>query len=497
VGRRHWIRAAIFTLIFFLPAVLNRGAIHFADLGPYHLGGEMIVRTLTGVLAPAAETEAAVLSGEAASGASASEPAAEPAKSAVKGVRSPYFSLFAYVLSAGAPRFLLLAFTQAAVVGFLFAAAMRTFSIPLYLAVAAGLLSSAGSIASVAGPDIWAGVLILSWALLLLSDGKLAPGIRTGLAGLITMAVLFHASHLLLGIGLAAGTLGLLVLFPRSFGAAALVPAGIAVAAAVAGIVVTVAGGLFAFEEPSIAPKQYPIVLARALADGPAHDYLTEVCPEAGYVVCELYGDDIPDDVGEFLWGERGVARIATPEQLDRLRSEEGAIIAASMRRDPVEQLFETAENITDQALRFSLKGTEFGLYQVAENGGGVRTEGARNRGALVSIYTKASTAVVWFSLAAGVLALAAAKPGESRRRAFLLAAVIAGGLAANAVICGALSAPVHRYQVRVIWLVPLGAAAVWSLTMTNGQLIRATRRLEQRFKQHRAKGLAPGDTAR
>jgi hypothetical protein len=39
---------------------------------------------------------------------------------------------------------------------------------------------------------------------------------------------------------------------------------------------------------------------------------------------------------------------------------------------------------------------------------------------------------------------------------------VVVVGLAANATIFGGLSAPVDRYQMRVIWIVPMIAALFW-----------------------------------
>lgn len=408
MGARDLLKALVFTLIFFLPAVLNRGAIDFEDLGPYHAGGELIVETVAKALTQHTDSqEAAVAAGD------VSMESVTSADDRVKGVRSPYYSIFAYTLSFAAPRFFMLALVQAAVLGFLFSVAAQTYRIPMVVGGGVALLTSAGSVASVAGPDIWAGILILSWALLVVPSSTLSAKVRTGLAVMVMLAVLFHASHLLLALALTVGTLGLLAVFPKSFGKAQRLGTGIAVGASSAAVFVTVLGGLLAFEEPSIAPKQYPIVLARALADGPAHDYLSEACPEAAYVVCDLYGEDIPDDVGEFLWGERGVSRIATAEQLDQLRREEGKIIAASLRQDPIQQLMETAENIFDQAMRFSLRGTKFGMYPVAEPRSGVRSVGSRNNGGLVRFFVSLSSAVVWLSLPVTALAFLASPDGQ------------------------------------------------------------------------------------
>ncbi|MCQ8186321.1 hypothetical protein [Parvularcula maris] len=467
---RDWIKTAVFTLIFLLPAMLNRGAIHFSDLGPYHRGGEMIVTTFAGIVtspkdAPSSEVQSPASGEPDPSPERDAAAAGEGAASNIKGVRSPYYSLFAYTLSSAAPRLWLLAGAQAAILGFVFAVTARTYSIPMTLAAGAAALSSAGPVASVAGPDIWAGILILAWALLTVPGKTIVPWVRTSLAVLLIASVLFHASHLLLAIGLGVGSVMLLLLVPGWFRSEQRKGLGVAIGGSCAAIAVTVLGGLVAFEEPSIAPKQYPIVLARALADGPAHDYLTEACPDADYVVCELYGEDIPDDVGEFLWGERGVSRIATPEQLGRLRREEGAIIAAAMRRDPLEQIGETFENVVDQSLRFSLKGTEFGLFHRVEPSGELVTDGERNWGEALRRFIALSSGVVWFALGAAGLALVLSGRAEGRSRALLLAAIILGGIAANAIICGALSAPVHRYGARVIWLVPLGAAAIIALT--------------------------------
>ena len=59
----------------------------------------------------------------------------------------------------------------------------------------------------------------------------------------------------------------------------------------------------------------------------------------------------------------------------------------------------------------------------------------------------------------ASALAAGAALAARRRDRAWVgFAALVVTALVANAFVTGALSGPYHRYQSRVIWLVPLSA---------------------------------------
>ena len=79
-----------------------------------------------------------------------------------------------------------------------------------------------------------------------------------------------------------------------------------------------------AFGEWSLAPKRYPIGLARSISDGPGYWYLRDHCATEHFAICEIYGTNPPRKVNDFLWGPNGVRYRATPEQMERIRAEEG-----------------------------------------------------------------------------------------------------------------------------------------------------------------------------
>ena len=76
---------------------------------------------------------------------------------------------------------------------------------------------------------------------------------------------------------------------------------------------------LVGFGQASVAPKRYPISLARSIADGPGLWHLQAKCGDYRYAVCEVFPNAIPTNPGDFLWGENGVRYRATPAQMERI----------------------------------------------------------------------------------------------------------------------------------------------------------------------------------
>ena len=94
-----------------------------------------------------------------------------------------------------------------------------------------------------------------------------------------------------------------------------------------------------AFGQASLAPKRYPIQLARSVEDGPGAWYLRDHCATERYAICEVFGPNPPRDVGEFLWSRNGVRYRATAEQMERIRAEESIIVRRAAMAYPGFQL--------------------------------------------------------------------------------------------------------------------------------------------------------------
>ena len=347
---------------------------------------------------------------------------------------------------------------------------------PLRASVAA--LATAGATtlpfyASQIMADVTAGWLILIACLVALRP---AMGGWT-IVALLTLAfvsIASHYSHVPLGMALMPA-LGLLLLVRRRWGLAVAVQLPLVLAMGL-----NVAVGKLTTGGVSLAPARLPILLARTLADGPGVEYLEEACPEAGWTLCEVY-DEFPTSVRDTLWGPDSIANRATVEQRRAIAREEVPVVLAVLRARPVEQGAALARNAVAQLGMIGmrdLRRTEITIEGHRE----VEVELERlPRGADVLVLER----VQWGAVALGLLGLAVAlwRGGPGVRPAIALLAL---GLAANAVVCGGLSAPADRYQGRLIWtLVLLGLALALSP--------RAVREPEGWFLDRRGRRVRPG----
>ncbi len=198
-----------------------------------------------------------------------------------------------------------------------------------------------------------------------------------------------------------------------------------------------------------MAPKRYPIQLARSVADGPGAWHLRDHCATERYAICEIFGPDPPRKVGEFLWSRNGVRYRATPEQMDRIRAEEGIIVRRAAMEYPVEQVRRSATNIVRQLVVFGPDDLVLGERLVG-----------RDDPSLTTVHTDrlwlkgTIELIVYLSFAVCILLLFTIR---RRLRPLEIAAiaVVTTGLLANAALCGILSAVTDRYQGRVAWLLP------------------------------------------
>ena len=298
--------------------------------------------------------------------------------------------------------------------------------------------------AAYAMPDILGAAVLLVYAIALRRLDSLPIGAVIVLILVGAFAVASHYGHFPL-----AAALACLVLLWRLIGRRLTV---LSFAVCLLPIVIP-AGANFttsqaALDEGSIAPKRLPILLARSLADGPAAWYLNEACPEAGYAMCELF-DVMPENVGVFLWTEDGLAG-ATPAQLDRIRDEEIPVLLAAFRAYPVAQLRSLFGNAMLQIVRV---GTGQLIPQDAtDEDGHLRTELAQSD-PVIAAFDRITLVATGLAAIVLLMAMVIAPPTRVWREAVW---VVLFGLLANAGVFGGLSAPVDRYQSRIVWLLPV-----------------------------------------
>ncbi len=215
------------------------------------------------------------------------------------------------------------------------------------------------------------------------------------------------------------------------------------------GPALNLAASTAAMDRPSTTPLRLPILLARSIEDGPARWYLEEACPDAPLALCEVLGDDIPDDVGEFLWTDSGIAAV-TADQMDRIREEEPRVLWRAFLAYPVEQAVSLAGNAGRQL-------TILRMARSVEAAAGIDAQlepyASERSTWMQSLLVDTEPLIIiasWLALLAlAALAFSRGLPPA----AWISLAVAALGLLANAMVFGGLSAPVGRYQARVIWI--------------------------------------------
>ena len=391
---------------------------------------------------------------------SASSPHVDAAREA-SGVRSITYSVAAYILSAPRATMVLLALVQALAAGAIMVAALGAFGgLSARGTTVTLLLLSGASTAAVTSflvvPDIFAGLLIASMILLAAAQPRLSTGVRVMCAAIAAFAMTAHPSHIPLAGGMTMLGLGYVAIGryfnsppPRWTWAWVVTPL-------LVGGLTILALNRVAFGETSLTSKQYPFLLARSVNDGPGRWYLEKNCPELRYTICTLYPNGLPKGGAlEFLWGKDGIVERATPAQMDQVRAEEREIVVAAAREYAGYEVRKLSFNIARQMVTFQpypfehrLVLDETGTPQLAP---APQTDQALLRviGLLTAISAALGTAWLGWTF-------------FKERGLRPVIALVFLGILGNAVTCAILSAVSHRYQARVVWLIPLFALALY-----------------------------------
>jgi hypothetical protein len=318
-------------------------------------------------------------------------------------------------------------------------------------------------------PDLLAGLIPLFVFALVWGWPRISRLGRALLFAITAGACATHQSHLPLAIA--------------TFGVAGLARAGqgggLREVARVAGLGAGAAGiaagafaayGLVMVGRPTLAPDASLFLLARSAADGPALDYLEETCPSSGNAFCPER-ERLGADLVQILW-EPGGALARTIERVgpEGARRAAREVIAGVLATRPAEVARAAAANTLRQLARFGAldtlcppdcePGTSVDIAISRHFAGEYRAfRGSRQLRGELPIAALRALHLAAFSVSALAVAAAIALAWRRGDAAFLgLCAVIASALVTNALVTGALSAPFHRYQSRIVWLVPLAA---------------------------------------
>ncbi len=333
------------------------------------------------------------------------------------------------------------------------------------LVVPLAMLTSWSWYVSIVMPDVLGPVLYLSIFLLAFCWESLGRAERV-LVGIIAWwAMASHATHLLLAGGLCILVPGLLIAQgrPRT--------EWLGAASRVAALVVLVVLGQLAihytlYGEPAIDGKRQPHLLARVVADGPGRWYLEENCDRLDLAICG-HLDQLPDDAHDFLFAPDGVYQSASPAETERIRREELQVVLGTLRAHPWAQLRISAGHAWSQLFRFGIWGynpRQMVLYMLEIVLPDARLgylESRQARGALQEeIFNRVQYLTVLASVGVIVAFVLLGRRIWSRQLVGFAALVVAVTLA-NAVVTGMLSIVDHRFQARVVWLLPLLAGVL------------------------------------
>jgi hypothetical protein len=465
------------------PAAINGGAFWFPDTSSYIRGADAAFVTATG--SPSDWSDRIVLSTSSAEDGVANEGSAKRAsgpypvngKMVISG-RSIYYGFLIYLPIRFAGPWAAIAIQAALIAG----------GLTLFLAVATRAMTQRRIfVASVAAatlvvltpmafytcmlmPDIWSGMAAAMIALIAAMRVQMRKVEIAVAWALAAAAASFHSSHILiaLGVGVAA-----LALAPNWRGRGAGFVAGIA--AAGMGLATSAIFSTTVEAQLGQKPISPPFLSARLTSSGPGMTFLDNHCSKAlrdkRFALCEVL-DQLPRPSDEFLWSEQrdsGVFQLAAKPLQRRIAAEDKQFYLAVIAHDPLAYVGSFVAATAETLTSFNMINFNYSDLR--------RTGIARNLPEPVAQDALASRAVantmptgftLWATVAISLLSLIIVLAGLWRevragrglgRRSQRLALLLIAGLLANAVICGALSKPDARYQMRLEWLLPLAAA--------------------------------------
>lgn len=483
------LQVALGALLFCSPALLVGRPFVFYDSEQYFLYGETIAKFLQQALSGASPPPPSPAPAVAPPGAAAPGDPWIYTALTVMGARSPFYGLPAFVIGQAGSLWSVVA-AQA----LLFAAILRRFAALAglrrpglaYLSICAGLaaLSSAGFYASLLMPDIFASISLICAILLLFYADRLRRWEGLAWWGLMVAGLLMHTTHVL--VVLTAVIAAVPALLRLGLARGALVRRTAAVLGAVAAAAMVNGAYQRAVQlRMGAAPQNPPFLTARLLADGPGRRYLAAACPEAGYALCAHRAKAL-DDSQMILWEDdrlQGVFLLASVAERRRLIAEQPRFVLGTIAYDPLGVASAAVANSLKQLVMFGVSNEFQGpLRDLSLQHYWSRTPLARQIPNLEKCrvdFRRCDHPGIWEALdwlhrltvVAALLVLATLIAGflrrppscEATRRMIAVAAVVVTTLAANALICGALSIPADRYQARLVWMAPLLAGLmIW-----------------------------------
>ncbi len=309
-------------------------------------------------------------------------------------------------------------------------------------------------------PDVFAGLLVLTLAALLMLPPRLSPLGQCAAIAFAAACITMHLSLLPISLVLILALLVCRWLTARALTRRDLVRAVAAPALAIGLLIVT--NAVFA-GQASISPYGKIFLLNRVLVDGPGVRALQRECPRPEWTLC-AFKDEIPTIVDEddMLWGKdsvldraggyKVVAPQAWPIILSALQAEPGTMAWLALRNTMVQFISFRSGDALLRPSAFN-DGVWRAVFPPAEQ---ERYHGGMQYRGLPLVPAGLQALHVVFG-AVSIVLVGAGAVSALRRRATIggLFASVTIGLVANAFIAGALSGVYDRYQSRFVWLAP------------------------------------------
>lgn len=457
-------------LIYLSPAILNRSPVLYPDSLGYYQSGEATLKAF-GIGHVAHIPGAEALPGTAAKtvdGANVSD--------GVSTARSVYYGAL-FALSYDMLGRWAIAVLQIGVCVLAMWLALRVTS-PVdvrkrWMVIAAtGVISGVAVFACTALPDVFAGLLILASAVLIVHGAGLSWAERGWWAALLLGAELFHKSHVAVAIPMLTLATAWLAASKRGSWR------GLLLAWAATGL--AVAGHLAIDYEVrarlKVDPISPPFILARMIGDRTAEAFLRENCQRRAFETCRFVLH-MPMTENEFLWStdrQRGGFALLDLAGKRRVLAEQPAILEGTLSTRGGAQLL---AGLNASARQILLPGVrEYGLaptnqpgtpadilplisdYRLSTIARGEMPLGAIS--ILISASYFASTIVLILLIAAS-----RSKSVDLPRSSWVpFATFTLAGVILNGIVCGSISGVFDRYQGRVAWLTTFVALAwLWA----------------------------------
>jgi hypothetical protein len=309
--------------------------------------------------------------------------------------------------------------------------------------------------------DIFAGLAVLAFHLLIFRDEHLRRFERIALVAFVAFAAATHSATLAVLIALTCIAV-LVAFYDRGLAPWAGIRRGLA--ALVLGVVLVFAGNFAVAKRLAWTPGGTSLIFGRMLQDGIVHRYLADNCPDAGFKLC-AHRAELPRDADDFFWGEGIFDKLGRFKGLDR---EMQTIVAESLTAYPRMQI-EAAMAATLRQI--AMVGTGYGIVhwiwhsydtiKAHTPAAAPSMQAARQQREKFDETRFATLNRLHIPVALAAMALLPILVSLALWRRIgadigFLATGAMLAIATNAFIFGVLSGPHHRYGARLAWLAPL-----------------------------------------